>query len=350
MPVVQTNETRSLGFIMLPIPVLYDPRLNTTQKMLYAALRRFSREDGKCFPGVKRLASSLSISDRSVQRNMKALVDRGLVKIQQRPLETNLYFIMEPEDVYAKDRSGKLTDETIQFLYDAGETKTVDKILREREYLADFCGDDILTHVQSSSVPELSGDSSSSQLEERLPGEYSGVPVEQLSGDKPVVKKIRWEEAMQHKKQLLQASGSALDKRQAARERRSSVPKTKKVISEPEYTGGSSDSEASLSIGRLQQAWNSALITTFPNKPGLGIKWTIKQMSQVNDVIRRYEDTGVSRSDIFWAFVESVLRWQELSSSHRIRAEIPNISLVCACSVSLFPNLLEDRASKKNRK
>ncbi len=57
-----------------------DKRLTTTTRLLYANLCTYvNAETGTCFPGIKRLAEDLGVSERTVKRSVKELLEHGWI-------------------------------------------------------------------------------------------------------------------------------------------------------------------------------------------------------------------------------------------------------------------------------
>ena len=75
-----------------------DERLSHRARTVYMYLRDRSDADGKCWPGVKRIASDLHLSRRTAQRALADLESAGYVKRDERFREngsrtSNLYTI-----------------------------------------------------------------------------------------------------------------------------------------------------------------------------------------------------------------------------------------------------------------
>ena len=59
---------------------IYDSKLTNNQKLVAQALRyHMNNSDGRCFPSIKTLASECSLSEKTVRKDIKALVDAGFV-------------------------------------------------------------------------------------------------------------------------------------------------------------------------------------------------------------------------------------------------------------------------------
>lgn len=87
------------GYVQLPRVVLYNRDLSHGAKLLYAALRGFAWQDESCWPGQERLAESLGVTVKTVQRWIGELSDAGLVRIERRGLaRTNRYVLPQLSD------------------------------------------------------------------------------------------------------------------------------------------------------------------------------------------------------------------------------------------------------------
>jgi hypothetical protein len=87
------------GFTMLPNILLLSPKLGALEKIVYALLRHYARQDGRCFPGQARLAAEVPCSREHVNRCLKKLAGFKLITIQQCGQGLpNLYWIEELTD------------------------------------------------------------------------------------------------------------------------------------------------------------------------------------------------------------------------------------------------------------
>jgi len=80
------------GFTMVPNFLLKSSKLSSGDKLAFAMLLSYAWQNDYCFPGQKRLAQDLGVTDRSVRTNLKALEDQGLLVIKRRGQgKTNIY-------------------------------------------------------------------------------------------------------------------------------------------------------------------------------------------------------------------------------------------------------------------
>jgi len=129
--VSKRNEARRLGFVMVPMVILFDGRLNTTQKTLWGFLERYSGADGRCFPGVKRIAKGLGLSSRMVQTHLAKLEEVGLIRRRFRDGRSTEYEMQDMEDVYC-DSDKRLLDSSLDMLRECGEESLVESLLAAR--------------------------------------------------------------------------------------------------------------------------------------------------------------------------------------------------------------------------
>ena len=78
------DEALANGFTIIPNIVFKRRDLSAYAKLVYIALLSYAWQQDQCFPGQARLADELQISVDSVQRALRQLQDRGLLRITQR--------------------------------------------------------------------------------------------------------------------------------------------------------------------------------------------------------------------------------------------------------------------------
>lgn len=66
---------------VIPSDVLYDADLPASAKLLYAEISGLTRKRGFCFAGNEHFVKSLDLSERTVQRHLNALAERGYIRI-----------------------------------------------------------------------------------------------------------------------------------------------------------------------------------------------------------------------------------------------------------------------------
>jgi DNA-binding MarR family transcriptional regulator len=68
-----------LGFGMVSNAVLRNPEVSLQEKALYAYLSTYADTNGELFVGVNKMASELGMGVSSVNRQLKALEDKGII-------------------------------------------------------------------------------------------------------------------------------------------------------------------------------------------------------------------------------------------------------------------------------
>src|SRR6266853_2296785 len=74
------------GFTMVPNHVLVSEKISPGAKLAYAMLLKYAWQNDYCFPGQKRLAEDMGVTDRSVRTYMQELQSQKFVAIKQRGL------------------------------------------------------------------------------------------------------------------------------------------------------------------------------------------------------------------------------------------------------------------------
>lgn len=92
--IVVENEMLRAGFAAVPYLVLRDTRLSVGARLSYAVLLMYAWQEGSCFPGQKRMAVDLGITDRHLRRFLSELRDLGYISWRKAmPGGTNLYVL-----------------------------------------------------------------------------------------------------------------------------------------------------------------------------------------------------------------------------------------------------------------
>jgi DNA-binding transcriptional regulator YhcF (GntR family) len=83
------------GFTQVPNGILRDPNLSVGAKLAYATLLSYAWQKDRCFPGQGTMATDMGVSEDSVNRYLKELVEKGFISAKRRGLKlTNLYTIL----------------------------------------------------------------------------------------------------------------------------------------------------------------------------------------------------------------------------------------------------------------
>ena len=92
-PTSGRSTTPTPTFAMFPAEVLLDPRLNKSEKIVYAVMSYFRRGE-MVTTGQRRLADAADVDRRSLRRCIKSLIEFGHLEKQPRPPG------MQSQDVY----------------------------------------------------------------------------------------------------------------------------------------------------------------------------------------------------------------------------------------------------------
>lgn len=104
------------GFACLPARLLRDRALPRLARLLYGLLALHCGPDGRCWPGVRSLASGLGCSDRTVQRALRTLCAGGYLFVERRSgpdgAEATSVYQLRPADVAARVEKLRTTPAT----------------------------------------------------------------------------------------------------------------------------------------------------------------------------------------------------------------------------------------------
>jgi hypothetical protein len=90
------DRVLSHGFIQLPKLILHAKNLSRDAKLLYALLLSYAWQEGRCFPGYRRLCDDLQASENMVRKYMRELDSAGLLSQRRRGLgKTNIYTLCD---------------------------------------------------------------------------------------------------------------------------------------------------------------------------------------------------------------------------------------------------------------
>ena len=82
------------GFTQVPNFILEDPSISLGGKIAYAMFLKYAWDNDCVFPGQKRLAEAMGVTQGRVSQFTKELNDAGLLEIKRRGLgRTNLYIL-----------------------------------------------------------------------------------------------------------------------------------------------------------------------------------------------------------------------------------------------------------------
>jgi predicted transcriptional regulator len=345
-----SDELSGVGFVQLSLLVLFDPELTASQKVLYCILLRFSRNKSMCWPGVERLAKATRSTERTVQRNMDALEKKGLIVRIRRPTKTNTYDLGRFREVYGHGKNcNVIKDEVLDSFLTAGEDKIVEWIVRGREFLSgEFNGEDSDEDPGVDNGPDSDDgikDSSDeyeyADVDMTLPTSSGLPPAQEI----PVIarKNRTFEDALAASKEKQEKSRQAKERRgKRRRDLNKNGPSKKKKGKKPDFPDESIenlfDKRDEYTYKDLEEEWRLAVREAFPKVPGVSPPWTGKQYGIVKNVVQNFEADGVPRGKVFWAFVETIRKWEAFVEKFGIK-NYPSVQLVAGYGYTWFPEL-----------
>lgn len=92
------------GFVILPNVVLMDPTLSAEARLMYALFVHYARQKGYAYPGMKRLAKVLGVSQRSATTYRRELEKAKLLSSERRSQKSNLYTLLDLDRRVARIR------------------------------------------------------------------------------------------------------------------------------------------------------------------------------------------------------------------------------------------------------
>jgi len=150
------------GFARVCHLVTLDTELSDGAVRLYLLLLMYARDKDNCWPGVERLAQELDKTERTIERRLGELTNRGLITRQQRLNISAMTWIEDLEEVYNPSltkMSGTAVDNSVsdknvrddpdKIVRDMSLTKMSDKQETEKE--TDMNGDGDLIKEQKQS-------------------------------------------------------------------------------------------------------------------------------------------------------------------------------------------------------
>ncbi len=93
-------SNRLVKFIAIPIELYEDRELNWTQKLMIVEIDSFSRNGKFCYVSNKHLSQHLMVSASAVDKNLKAIKDKGYIDCELRVIEGKSRRILRVKHVY----------------------------------------------------------------------------------------------------------------------------------------------------------------------------------------------------------------------------------------------------------
>jgi DNA-binding transcriptional ArsR family regulator len=294
------DEVDYLGFIQFPTLVMYDQRLSPAQRILYCILRRYARQEDCCFPGVKRLAKALGMSQRSVQGHIGALEEHGLITRHFRTGRSTIYEFERLDEVYAGD-DRQLTDDVIEMLRAVGEDHVANAIVNRRAGIE--------------------------------PGDERGEPEEPEVESEEVETKSnapRWED-VQGKIAENQAKSDAFTERRKQNQKKVAQDPTREKARVS--SGVDEDDGPRLTVNDVELEFRAAAKEAWPDVPAACAPWDVKHKSIAKHLCERFGH------ELTIQVLGTVVRnWDEYVNRFDLNG-YPNVKLVASFADSWFPEI-----------
>jgi len=89
-----------IKFIIIPGSILKNPGLTASQKLVFAILQFRQGKNGRCYPSLETIAGDLGISRTAAIRAVSGLEAAGLIKVERRYRQSNIYRVDTRHDEY----------------------------------------------------------------------------------------------------------------------------------------------------------------------------------------------------------------------------------------------------------
>ena len=96
------------GYGIIHQCVMVKSTISRDARCLYALIQSYSGSTGRCWPAVDTLSKHLGCSERSIQNWLSELEKNGLMEIERRDGQTNVFHPLVPEDIEGVNRDAPL--------------------------------------------------------------------------------------------------------------------------------------------------------------------------------------------------------------------------------------------------
>jgi hypothetical protein len=121
-------KPRVVPFAQVPLEVLYNPKLSTSARTLYAIVLSKVNKEGYCYAANETLAEWLGTTERTVRRNLKELKVNLLVKTFNEGLSRKIY----PQIVIKREDKNMPKGETTVSTYNSLSKERQRRVLWQR--------------------------------------------------------------------------------------------------------------------------------------------------------------------------------------------------------------------------
>jgi hypothetical protein len=81
-----------------PVKFANDPRLRSRGRFVLIALARYAKDDGRCWPGIRRLSADTGQAKNTVERGIEDLIAAGRITVERRRSTSNAYQLLDFEE------------------------------------------------------------------------------------------------------------------------------------------------------------------------------------------------------------------------------------------------------------
>jgi hypothetical protein len=122
------SKPKVVPFAQVPLEVLYNPKLSTSARTLYAIVLSKVNKEGYCYATNETLAEWLGTTERTVRRNLKELKTAELVKTFNEGLSRKIY----PQNVIKREDKNMPKGETTVSTYNSLSKERQRRVLWQR--------------------------------------------------------------------------------------------------------------------------------------------------------------------------------------------------------------------------
>jgi DNA-binding transcriptional ArsR family regulator len=90
------DRSEQLGYTVVPNVLLHYPGLSPSARLLLIMLRHYAHQSEEAWPGQKRLADDLGLSESTIRRAVRELEERALIETRRRGMGQSLLYRLMP--------------------------------------------------------------------------------------------------------------------------------------------------------------------------------------------------------------------------------------------------------------
>lgn len=318
----EPSECESMGFVKIPLVVLFDNRLSRTQVIIWQVLMRFTDSNNECFPSESVLAKRLRTSRSVIHSNIKALEKLGYLRRVNRKGTSNYYIMTQYEDMYC-DSDKRISDESLKRLEKIGEHTLVKKIVKRRKF-------------DDESYEWVSDKSDKDHVwEEEL------IAFRKKINDEKKSKKAIFEDVISVYKDKEKRNESAAKKRSNNRKELSTYPRVNRP---PRGTKSRVDEygELIMTVDDVESEWRVSARSVWPESPSMCAPWDAK-----NKGIAKKLCTEKGHGNIIKLILHVFENWDIYKDEYSLKGH-PTMGLLAAYVESWLPGIEAGETFKKS--